>query len=53
MAEVTTDILEKQIDKVLTLTGEESFLNWTDFEGSSRKVVEAVETLNKEMNIFR
>ena len=47
MSEVTPELLEKQIDKVLKLTGEESFLNWADFEANSKKVVEAVDALNR------
>ena len=53
MTELTPELLEKNHDKILTLTGQDSFLNWNDFEASSRKVVEAVDALNKEISIFR
>ena len=43
----------KEIDRILALTGEESFLNWADFESSSKKVMEAVSELSKEVNTFR
>lgn len=53
MTDVTPELLEKNIDQVLKLTGENSFLNWADFEASSKKIVEAVDTLNKEIAVFR
>lgn len=50
---VKIDDVEKNFDKIQTLVGEESYVNWEEFTKSSTDVVKTIDELGKNISIFR
>lgn len=53
MSDLNIQELEKKIDSALTLTGNESFVEWDTFSKNSNEVTLALEALDKKCQILR
>jgi hypothetical protein len=53
MAEVTIDNLESNFDHILSITGENSFVEWETFTKSSTGLNKQLDELAKQINIYR